>query len=705
MKIQDYSSKLEDPVRFIRGVGPRRAELLEKLQIQSVYDLLHFYPRQYLERGEYVLIKNVKVEKKASIRGIVTSVSNRKTRYRKLLTEAVITDNSGSITAIWFNNRYIIKKLAIGNALNLHGRISFFRQLQIQNPEIEILGNVNEGYQFEPPPDTEPAPSAAPLAKYSTVEGLNQVFFRNAIGNALKTYAPACNDPLPPPLRQQNKLPDLATALIQVHQPQSMAEARAARRRFKYEELFRLEIGMALKAHAVGKSIKDHVVLIDDRLRERILKRFPFKLTPSQDHVIADVATDLASPRPMNRLLQGDVGSGKTVVALYAILATIANHGQAALMAPTGILAEQHYVTFKHWLKGSRTRFKLLTSSCGQKERKDILRELRDGTLHFVIGTHALIQEDVTFNRLQLAVIDEQHKFGVSQRTALRRKAPAVDLLVMTATPIPRTLTMTLFGDLEVSTLDELPPGRQPVRSRWVRPEDETGMDDFIKEKLTKGRQAYFVYPIIDPSEKLKLKPATEMARILAGSRFQDFRVGLLHGAMPHREKQNAMADFLAGKFHILVATPVIEVGIDIPNATVIVIEEAQRFGLSQLHQLRGRVGRGSHTSYAFFVGTPGTPESLARMKTIETSIDGFEIAEVDLKLRGPGEFFGTRQTGMPELKIANLIEDYPLLKLAVQDARKLVAADPEFQAPEHALLKEDLRRYFATRWQFAFSG
>lgn len=690
---------LDDSLQFLKGVGPRRAELLAKLGLRTARDLLYHFPLRYEEPHASLPIRDVRVGAHVVIEGVIKDIQQRTSTRRRGMTvwDALVCDDSGCIQATWFNRRYLAEKLTAGAKVRLRGKVTFYNQYQLREPEVEVLK--------EESPSAPRAEPGSRLPVYPATEGMKQDSLRGLVRTALDKYLPLLAELYPPDFLADNQLAPLRDSILELHAPTDPDKMPGALRRLKFDELFRLQLGLSVRAAGIKREDKPEPIHISDLVRERIRNRFPFELTGAQQRAVGEIEADLQAPRAMNRLLIGDVGSGKTAVALWAVLAMTAARRQSALMAPTEILAEQHFMTFSALLADSRIRFALLTSGCSAGERREILAGLESGDLHFVIGTHALIQPDVKFQALQLAIIDEQHKFGVEQRAALRNRAPAVDLLVMTATPIPRSLTMTLYGDLEVSVLDELPKGRGAVRSRWVRPEQTRDMDDFIRERLAEGRQAYFVYPIIEASDAVAWTSAVEAAEELSQRRYKGFTVGLLHGRLARTEKQAVMEKFQRGEIQILVSTTVIEVGIDVPNATVMVVENAVQYGLSQLHQLRGRIGRGPHASYAFFVGEARTPEAMERLRTIENTQDGFKIAETDLRLRGPGEFFGTRQSGTPELRLANLIEDYPLLKLATQQARALLQADPGLRRPEWALLKQDLKRYFSDRWELTTSG
>jgi ATP-dependent DNA helicase RecG len=513
----------------------------------------------------------------------------------------------------------------------------------------------------------------------------------------------------PDDIIKKHKFVPITFAIKNIHFPDSLDSLEESRRRLKYEEFFVFETAMALRKRSI-KEVNGNKFKIGSNVEKHIYKLFPFKLTNSQNGVIREIHEDMCSERPMNRLLQGDVGSGKTAVAVYALFAAIANGFQTAFMAPTEILAEQHYRTLGVMLLQAEVKILLLTGGAKAKTRKENIERIRQGEIDLVIGTHALIQEDVEFKKLGLIVIDEQHKFGVMQRTRLRQKAhglhkPQPDVLVMTATPIPRSLSLTVFGDLDISTIDELPPGRAPVETYRVTAKKENDAYEFIRKEIEKGRQAFVVFPLVDESEKLDLKSATVEAGRLKDEVFTGLNVGLLHGQMKSDMKDLIMTDFINHKYDILVSTIVIEVGIDVPNATVMAIEHADRFGLAQLHQLRGRIGRSSYQSYCLLFGTPKSAESRQRIKTMLATNDGFKIAEEDLRLRGPGEFFGTRQHGLPEFKIGDIINDFPILKMARDDAFKLVKEGHKSKNAKKQMLLKRITESFKDKLDLINTG
>jgi ATP-dependent DNA helicase RecG len=553
------------------------------------------------------------------------------------------------------------------------------------------------------------AEGAPPLAEadriwveYPATEGLQQGSLLRLTDEALRVGLPLVRETLPEAMRERLRLVDLAQALGMIHRPASMDEVGRARRRLIFGEFFLMELAVALRRRSTLASHNAPPIPAGDKVDARIRARFPFVFTGAQDRVIAEIRADLSRDRPMTRLLQGDVGCGKTAVALYAALAAVAAGYQAAIMAPTEILAEQHYHNVEKYLVGSRVRWALLVGGLPVAERRRLLRRIRHGDADIIIGTHALIQQDVTFSRLGLVVVDEQHKFGVLQRAEVKWQ-PAADnpalqphYLVMTATPIPRTLALTVFGDLDVSTIDQMPPGRTPIETWCVSSDERAKAHAFIRKELAAGRQAFVVYPLVEENEKSDLRAATEEAERLGREVFPQFRVGLLHGRMKRQEKDAVMEQFRRGEIHLLVSTVVIEVGVDVPNATVMMVEHAERFGLAQLHQLRGRIGRGAAKSTCLLVGDPETPEAERRLQVLGETCDGFRIAEEDLRLRGPGEFFGTRQHGMPELVLGNVIDDYDLLRLARNEALAWIGKDPALASPE----SEPIRRALVKRFK-----
>ncbi len=681
--------------QYVRGVGPRRAELLERLGIQTICDLLYFFPRKYHDRRNLVTIAEAEPGSEAMVLGDVTQVNLRRRGRGKGVLTVHVRDESGQLRAVWFNQNYLGDRFSAGDTLLLWGPVREYEQakneeerLEIINPGFEHLGTEEHGGVAL----TEETARMVPV--YPLTEGLSQGQLRPIIHAALDDFGAAAPEIVPEPLRARRKLPPIGEALVHAHFPETLEQKEAAKQRLVYEEFLLFETAVALRRHVV-KTSPGIAFKTSTEFDRRVRKLLPFKLTPSQKTAAAEIQEDMRSPAPMNRLLQGDVGSGKTAVALVAMLLATANQCQSAIMAPTEVLAEQHHRRLRALLEGSQVRLGLLT---GSSDRREMLAQIAAGDVDIIIGTHAVIQADVTFHRLGLVVIDEQHKFGVMQRGRLRWKGRSPDVLVMTATPIPRTLGLTLFGDLDVSTIRELPPGRKPVQTRLVRPRGLSRAYKFIGKEVSAGRQAFVVCPLVEQSEALDLRSAVETAAELDEQVFPDHNVGLLHGRMTAAEKEQVMAAFARGDVDVLVSTIVIEVGIDVANATVMCVLHAERFGLAQLHQLRGRIGRGPHQATCLLCGDPKSDDARSRLKILCDTTDGFRIAEEDLKLRGTGELFGTRQHGLPDVRIGDFVEDIELLEQARDDAAELIADDPALERPEHAALRQRLVHVYRDR-------
>jgi ATP-dependent DNA helicase RecG len=666
--VSSESEILLRPVQFIKGVGPRRAKLLERLGLRTVDDLLHHLPARYYDRRLMTPLAALRRETGVvTVQGVVQNIRAYETaRKRMPVLEVTIEDGEGRGILVWFRQPFREKEFRIGDSVFASGKVQPGRS-HVTVDEFEIIG---EG--------EEPLHAAGLVPSYSATEGLSKRQLRSLVRQALEDAGPLAPEVIPKDCLARRGLPGVQQALHQIHAPGTPAEAEAGRRRFAYEEFFRLQTELALRRRFVRRETAGRRIEVSDAVDFRIRSLFPFKLTGAQERAIVQIRKDLDAGPPMNRLLQGDVGAGKTIVAAYALLAAVGRHAQAVLMAPTEILAEQHARTFRRLLGQSRVRIAFLAGGVKGKRREEILASVEKGEIDLLIGTHAVIEKDVKFKNLALAVIDEQQKFGVLQRAAIGRKGERPHVLVMTATPIPRTLALTLYGDLDLTVLDELPPGRREVRTMYVPAAGRRDKLAFIRQKLREGRQAYFVFPLVDESDKLALQSAVKAHEELTGV-FKEFRVALLHGRMKQEEKDAVMEEFRAGRVHALVSTLVIEVGIDVPNASVMVVDHCERYGLSQLHQLRGRIGRGPFESCCILFG-----KSNERIETFVSTSDGFRIAEADLRLRGPGELLGTRQSGLPELKAARLVEDAKLLEQAREDAFALVARDPGLAgAPE----------------------
>ncbi len=694
---------LATPLHETKGIGTRRAnKLIAELEVHTVGDLLQYYPRDYIDRRSIRDIYDVgRSGEPATIQGRVVN-HDKFTPARKgakTVGKIMVFDGTGVAVLVNFGRRigYLRRELTVGTSVVISGK--FGRR----NNEIQTTD-----YEFEILEDEVAAliHTGRIVAKYPLTANLTQRMLRQWISSVLDEYGERCPEILPLDIRQRQGLIDRRTATAEIHRPATDSYCKAARKRLAFDEFFLLELGLELRKKRWKTEEKGISFKVESQLLDRFIGSLPFRLTEAQKRAFKTIRADMEGAHPMNRLLQGDVGSGKTIVAAMSLLCAIQSGYQGALMVPTEILAEQHAFNFSELLKPIGLNVVLLKGDMTKSEREDVLGEIAGGMAHIVVGTHALIQKGVEFRRLGLVIIDEQHRFGVMQRAILRDKGMTPDVLVMTATPIPRTLAMTVYGDLNVSVIDEMPPGRQTVGTKWVREGEQGELYRGIEKTVRRGRQAYIVYSLVEESEKLEeIKAATEMANRLQREVFPDLRLGLLHGRMRSSEKQEVMAQFKSKQIDILVSTTVIEVGIDVPNATIMVIENAERFGLAQLHQLRGRVGRGEHRSFCYLVASAKSQDSVERMQVMTRTNDGFEIAEADLKLRGPGEFFGTRQSGLPGLRLANLIQDAPLLEAAKTEANRLAQADPGLRQPEHRLLKCLLRTHWKENLELATVG
>ncbi len=682
-------SPLDAPAQFLKGVGPKRAEMLARLGINTARDLLYHTPRRYEDASTVTPINKAEIGLDVTIIGEVVSKGVLPTRAGLRIFQAVLYDGTGRIEVSWPGQPFLDRSINKGDLLLVTGHVKFYHGRVVQPREFIVLGSASEG--------TDSKGVVLPI--YPATEGLSQRMLRNIIdANVPQLLASAHIDEVFDERTLKDiDLPPLETALRWVHQPESLQRANRGRRRLAYDEIFFLQL-LHARAHYLATQASPGIAFQrNDSLVGALYKQLPFTLTDAQTRALQEVFSDMTSPQRMNRLLQGDVGSGKTVVALFAMLLAVENGYQAALMAPTEILAEQHARTMKKLLGDMPVKTVLLTGRLGTADKRAATGAIADGSAQIVIGTHALIQEHISFHKLGLAVIDEQHRFGVRQRLALSELGSSADTLVMSATPIPRSLALTIYGDLDLSILDELPPGRQRVRTA-LRDEKARGrVYDFIREEVQNGRQVYIVYPLVEESEKVDLKAATAEYKKLSTEVFPDLRVGLLHGQLNGEEKDATMRAFAAGEIDILVATTVIEVGIDVANATVMVIEHAERFGLSQLHQLRGRVGRGADQSFCVLL-FDGGEEALERLRIFTETDDGFEIARADLQLRGMGDFFGAKQHGLPDFKFFDVAQDEDLQIRARNAAREIVARDPDLSAPANALIRTHLERRYGAR-------
>ena len=702
---------LQTGIQFIKGIGPRLATLLEKRDIRTVEDALYLMPLRYEDRRELIPVNRLAAGQSAVFYGRVISADLVTTKGGRRVFEALVSDDSGTITFKWFNaNAIWMKRIwKVGREGVFSGEVNQYGyQREVHHPDVEWLP---EGADLKAVLAADPANFGRIVAVYPLTEGLHQKTMRRIMREVLDRFLDNVESVLPNNLLPAG-FPTLKVALSQVHTPDQDAsltelnEGRTpAHRALAFDEFFYWELGLALKKRNVALA-NGIAFQVTHRYTKELAKLLPFELTTAQRRVLSEIKTDMMAPHPMHRLIQGDVGCGKTLVALMASLIAVENGYQVAIMAPTEILAEQHWHTIHSWCSKMDLEVVLITAGMKGKAKKDALDRVSRGSAQIVIGTHAVIQEKVEFARLGLGVIDEQHRFGVLQRGILKKKGINPDILVMTATPIPRTLAMTLFGDLSLSVIDELPPGRTSIETRIFFESRRSQLYDMIRTEVAQKRQVYIIYPLVEETEKSDLKAASQMAEHLEKEIFPTLRIGLLHGKMSPDEKEAVMGLFKLSKLDILVSTTVIEVGIDVPNATLMVIEHAERFGLSQLHQLRGRVGRGSAKSRCILM-TSGrmTEDGEKRLKVIESTSDGFRIAEADLEIRGPGDFLGTRQAGMPDFRVANILRDGLILDQARRAAFDLLEDDPEFSAAGHAALREELLRRWGKRLELATIG
>lgn len=685
---------LDNEIQYLKGVGPKRAGLFRKLDIGTVRDLLYYPPRRYLDRSQIKKIRDIRPEQLVSVLGKVADRGLVRTRRGLTILNLLLTDGTGYLLCRWYNQPYLLDRFKIDDRLMVSGTILADHGLTMSNPEYEPLDQE----------DSQLIHTGRIVPVHPATAGLSPKQIRTVIKPVLEDQLGQLEDPLSEILLQRHHLPGLTQALRQLHFPDSLASAAAAHRRLAFEELLYLELVLLLMKRT---RLSGHpgCRIGPSSWREDLLSILPFSLTEAQERVIEEISRDLSSGLPMHRLLQGDVGSGKTVVALAAMIQTVRGGFQASLMAPTELLAEQHFWLISGPLERLGIRSALLTGRISPRQKEEIYRGLQNGSIGVCLGTQALIQDQVSFRRLGLAVIDEQHRFGVRQRAALRFRGAHPHLLVMTATPIPRTLAMTLYGDLDLSLIDQIPAGRQPVVTRWTGESQRSRVYQFIGKMLAEGRQAYVVYPVIEETEKQDLKAAIKMHQSLARV-FPGRQVGLMHGQLSLEERQSAMEDFRSRALDILVSTTVIEVGIDVPNASLMVVEHAERFGLSQLHQLRGRVGRGPHKSFCILMAGPRlSPEARLRLETMQSTSDGFKIAEKDLEIRGPGEFWSTRQHGLPRLKIADLQADADLITPAREEASAILAADPALSVPPWDKLRTAIKSFHPQADKYLSTG
>lgn len=698
-------------IQFIKGIGPKMAVLLEKKEIRTVEDALYLLPFRYEDRRQLVQISSLRIGQSAVFSGAVLTAEASKTKSGRSVFEVLVQDDSGTIVCKWFSTNAVWMKRIwkIGRIGVFTGEVSQFGyQREVHHPDVEWLP---EGKDLTELLAADPANFGRIVPVYPLTEGVHQKTMRRVMRDVVAGYLANIESVMPSELCPSG-FPSLREALGQVHSPPPEADladlnigATPAHQALAFDEFFFWELGLALKKR--GVALEEGIAFqVTHRYTKELVRLLPFELTAAQRRVLAEIKTDMMAPHPMHRLVQGDVGSGKTLVALMAALIAVENDFQVAIMAPTEILAEQHWHTIHRWCHQMGIEVILVTGGLKGKAKKEALERIAGGLARIVIGTHAVIQDKVEFAHLGLGIIDEQHRFGVLQRGILKKKGTNPDILVMTATPIPRTLAMTLFGDLDLSVIDEMPPGRLPIETRIFFESRRNHLYTMMRDQVRLGRQVFVIYPLVEESEKTDLKAATIMAEHLQSDIFPDMRIGLLHGRLTPLEKETIMAAFIAQEFQVLVATTVIEVGIDVPNATMMVIEHAERFGLSQLHQLRGRVGRGREKSYCILMSSGKmTEDGEKRLRVMESTGDGFRIAEADLEIRGAGDFLGTRQAGMPDFRVASILRDGSLLERARLAAFALLDRDPDLARPEHKALHDELIRRWGSRLELATIG
>lgn len=710
---QANSNPLSTPLQQVRGVGPRIAEKLAKMGLSDVESALYFLPLRYEDRRQLRKIHQLQEQGVQVFSGKILAAGEAQTaRQRKKLYEVVISDGSGQLCLKWFHYRlpWMKQRFVVGREAIFIGEPKRFGALrEVHHPEV-LFPDADQS--FNELTAADPLSYGCYLPVYALTEGLHQKTVRKIWYELIEHFASLASSPLPQEIRIRHGLLPLDQAFREAHWPPSeipteklASGSDCARRSLVFDEFFFLELGLALRRRGIGLE-KGFAFTVEHRYTAPLAKMLPYRLTAAQRRVLNEIKQDMMAPHPMNRLLQGDVGSGKTIVALMCALVAIENHTQVAVVAPTEILAEQHFLQFQHWLEQLGLSAVYLSGSTSEKARKETLAQIRSGAVDMVVGTHAVLQEGVVFQQLGLGIIDEQHRFGVRQRAALRKKGRCPDVLVMTATPIPRSLALTAYGDLALSIIDELPPGRTPITTRTLTESNREQAYRHIRNEMAKGQQAYIVYPLVEETENSDLLAASQGFDYLRQEVFSEFKLGLLHGRLKSDEKEQLMRDFKSGTIQLLVATTVVEVGVDVPNASVMMIEHAERFGLAQLHQLRGRVGRGTAASCCLLMSSNRcTQEGRQRLAVMVESNDGFRIAEADLEIRGPGEVLGTRQSGLPDFRVANLLRDGRILEEARQEAFRLVNAPGFLQDDEYAALRQELKKRWGGRLELASLG
>lgn len=678
-------NNLNKEIKYVKGIGPKRANKLSKLGIFTVSDLLFYFPRQYEDRNNLRKIFELKDEEKVTIRAIVSSIETSNVRKGLVITKVGVRDETGFARLVFFNQEYISSTLKKGDTVFVFGKVKKTSYgIEMSSCEVEQMSN-------------NPKNICGIMPIYPLTYGLTNKELINIVKTVFSNEQIYIKEYLPNKIIQKYKLCSIDFAVKNIHSPTNKESLKVALYRLVFEEFLMLQLGLFLFKNGVTE--KSGVKFEKEQNLVKILNSLPFKLTNAQNRALNEIIDDMNCEKVMNRLVQGDVGSGKTVVALLALANCVLNGYQGALMAPTEILAEQHFISLNETLSPFGINVGLLVGSLTKKQKENVLQRVKDNKIDILIGTHALIEDKVEFNNLGIVITDEQHRFGVRQRNKLSEKGYNPDILVMTATPIPRTLALILYGDLDISIIDELPPGRQPIETLAVyKDKREKAYNSLVRSEVQKGRQVYIVCPLVEESEAIEAKAAVDLVEELKSEFFSDLRLGLLHGKMKPSEKDETMKKFKNKELDILVSTTVIEVGVNVPNATLMIIENAERFGLAQLHQLRGRVGRGSHKSYCILIYSSKSEVCSQRMSIMEETTDGFKISEKDLEIRGPGEFFGTRQHGLPELKVANIFKHMKILKIAQQEARYIISEDPKLNNYENEKIKKEILKKFENR-------
>ena len=682
---------LNKEIQFVKGIGPKRAEKLHKLNIFTLKDLIYYFPRQYEDRSKVKKINQLENEEKVTIKGVITRMDSYSPKKGMNIIRMDMRDDTGYIKLSFFNLEYIKRVFKSGDSIVVFGKV------KIENNFKEFVPIEIEHYSSKPQSNCKIEPV------YPLTYGLSNKELQGIIRSVLTKEEFKVKEYLPTYILEKYKLCGIDFAVRNIHSPSNKEALKIALYRLVFEEFLILQLGLFYFKNGVNES--SGIEFKENEKLNDIIESLPFKLTKAQNRALSEITQDMTSSKVMNRLVQGDVGSGKTVVALLALASAVLNGYQGALMAPTEILASQHYDSFKEILERFNIKSELLVGSLTKKQKEKVLEKVKNQEVNILIGTHALIEDKVEFKNLGIVITDEQHRFGVRQRGRLSNKGDSPDIIVMTATPIPRTLALILYGDLDISIIDELPPGRQPIETIAIEHKSRNeAYENLVRSEVQKGRQVYVVCPLVEESEKIEATAASELVEELKREFFSDLRVGLLHGKMRPAEKDAIMDDFKNKKLDILVSTTVIEVGVNVPNATLMIIENAERFGLAQLHQLRGRVGRGNHKSYCILIYNSKTEVCKERMAIMEETTDGFKISQKDLEIRGPGEFFGTRQHGLPELKVANIFKHIKILKQAQLEARYIIGQDRRLQLKENQKIKEEILYKFSEREEISLN-